>query len=75
VSKRLGEIDMDHRERQAMTRSQRIRKMCEWLPETAVKNRKAFYTNNKDGYLNKEPGTANQPNLMGNPDMMNNMLK
>jgi hypothetical protein len=45
------------------------------LPENAVKTRKAFYVNPKDGYLNREPGTANQANLITNPDMMNTMLK
>ena len=66
---------MAKREGQALKRSTRIRKACEYLPENAVKTRKAFYCNAKDGYLNKEPGAASQMNMMTDPNMMNNMLK
>ena len=55
-------------------RSQRLRKDAEWLPENAVKTRKAFYCNEKNGYLNREMGAPGM-NMMNNPDMMGNMMK
>ena len=75
VNKKLDEIPNEHKEKQALARSNRVRKSGEWLPENAVKTRKAFYSNATTGYLNKEPGTASQQNLITNPDMMNTMLK
>lgn len=66
--------DQNNREAQALKRAQRCRKNHEWLPESAVKNRKAFFCKEKDGYLHKPVAAANM-NMMGNPDMMNNMLK
>ena len=59
----------------ALTRSSRIRKNAEWLPEQAVKTRKAFYCNKTDGYLLKKVEAVNPMNMMGNPDMMNQMLR
>jgi hypothetical protein len=58
----------------ALTRSTRIRKGCEYLPEDAVKLRKSFFCKENDGYLNKKVGGVN-PMAMMNPDMMSNMMK
>lgn len=65
----------DNKEGMALARSMRIRKNAEWLPEQAVKTRKAFYCNKPDGYLHKKVEVANPMNMMANPDMMNNMLR
>ena len=65
---------VDAKEMQALNRSKRIRKMHEFLPESAVKTRKAFFCHDKDGYLAREVKAPNPMNL-ANPDMMNNMLK
>jgi hypothetical protein len=75
VYKVLDGVDMTHRETQALKRSNRIRKCCDAIPENSIKMRKAYFCNSKDGYLNKEPGTASQANMMTDPNMMNNMLK
>lgn len=48
--------------------------MAEWLPEHSVKLRKAYFCSEKGGYLQREV-SAGGMNMMGNPDMMNNMLK
>ena len=37
VNKKLEETPLDHKERQSLSRSGRIRKYCEWLPESSVK--------------------------------------
>jgi len=76
VTKKLDEIEVAHKETQALSRSARIRMTAEWLPENAVKSRKAFYCNDKNGYFNKEGvGAANQAGMMNNPDMMGTMMK
>ena len=76
VSKLLEEgTEQNTKEGAALKRSQRIRKTGNNLPEDSVKNRKAFYCDEKKGYLNKECEAANPMNMMTNPDMMNNMLK
>ena len=49
--------------------------MAEYLPEDAVKHRKAFYCDKDKGYLSRELPKANPMNMMTNPDIMNNMLK
>jgi hypothetical protein len=59
VLKTLDEIEMTVRETQVLKRSNRIRKACEFIPESAIKKRKAFYCAAGTGYLNKEPGAAN----------------
>lgn len=73
VVKKLDEIEQNHKEGQAIQRSQRLRADAGWLPENAVKTRKAFYCNVKDGYLNKKMEKAAAP-AMG-PDMMGTMMK
>ena len=68
--------DTDKRETSALARSKRVRSNANWLPEKAVKARKAYFTNENTGYLYKEvKSTSNPMNMMANPDMMNNMLK
>ena len=55
VGKLLEEqVKSDAREGSALVRSQRIRKAAEFLTEDAVKIRKAYYCNEKSGYLNKK---------------------
>jgi len=71
----LEETDQNVREGQALKRSQRLRKTCEFLPEQSIKVRKAFFCNATDGYLNKKVEAANPMSAMTNPDMMNQMLK
>lgn len=63
------------KEGNALIRSTRIRKACEYLPEDAVKMRKAYYCNAEKGYLNRKVAAANPMAMMGNPDMMGNMMK
>ena len=47
--------------------------MAEYLPENALKVRKAYFCSEPTGFLNKE---VQAPKMdMGSPDMMNNMLK
>lgn len=67
--------ETDIKEMQALTRSKTLRKKADWLPEKAVQNRKAYFCQEKTGYLHREIETANAMNMMQNPDMMNNMLK
>ena len=68
-------VKTDLKEGSALARSTRIRKACEFLPEDSVKLRKAFYCAEKTGYLNKKVAAANPLAMMGNPDMMGNMMK
>ncbi len=68
-------VKPDIKEGSALTRSTRIRKACEFLPEDAIKLRKSFYCAEKTGYFNKKVATANPLAMMGNPDMMGNMMK
>lgn len=65
----------DTREGMALQRSNRIRRNAEWLPESSIKTRKAFFCNKTDGYLNRKVEAANPMNMMANPDMMNQMLR
>lgn len=58
----------------ALARSNRIRKACEYLPEDSVKVRKAYFCNQQTGYFNKKVAGVN-PMAMMNPDMMGNMMK
>jgi len=67
--------DVDRREGQALSRSKRIRKRSDWLPEKAIVTRKAFYCNEGTGYFHREITAPNPMNMMTSPDMMNNMLK
>ncbi len=67
--------DVDRRETQALSRSKRIRKRSEWIPEKAVLARKAYYCNETVGYFHREVTAPNPMNMMTSPDMMNNMLK
>ena len=67
--------DTDAREMQALSRSKKVRSKAEWLPETAIRNRKAFFCNETSGYLSREVVAASPMNMMQNPDMMNNMVK
>jgi hypothetical protein len=73
IKTKLDEIEANHKEGQALQRSQRLRTEANWLPESAVKNRKAFFCNEKSGYLVREMAAAGAP-AMG-PDMMGNMMK
>ena len=63
------------REGAALKRSQRIRKNHEFLTESTIRTRKAYYSNSANGYFNKEVAAANPMNMMANPDMMNQMFK
>jgi hypothetical protein len=58
-----------------LARSVRIRKAAEFLPEEAVKLRKAYYCRDTTGYFNKKVTAANPLANMMNPDMMSGMLK
>jgi hypothetical protein len=58
----------------ALARSVRIRKACEFLPEDSVKARKAFFCKENEGYFSRKVGNTN-PMAMMNPDMMSNMMK
>lgn len=73
IKAKLDEIEANHKEGQALQRSARLRNEANWLPENAVKTRKAFFCNEKNGYLTKEMAAAGVP-AMG-PDMMGNMMK
>ncbi len=57
-----------------MVRSQRLRKFAEFIPENSLKVRKSYFCNETNGFLNRVV-KAPTMDLMGNPDMMNNMLK
>lgn len=51
-----------------------MRKSCEFIPESALKTRKAYFCNEQSGFLCRDVA-AQKMDMMGNPDMMNNMLK
>jgi hypothetical protein len=51
-----------------------VRKQCEYLPEYALRTRKAFFTQAETGFLNRDVAAPSM-NMMGNPDMMDGMLK
>lgn len=59
----------------ALARSVRLRKGCEYLPEDSIKTRKAFFCKENDGYFNKKVAAVNPLAMMQNPDMMSNMMK
>jgi hypothetical protein len=68
-------VKANDREGSALARSTRIRKSCEYLPEDAVRMRKAYYCHPQQGYLNRKVDAPNPMAMMGNPDMMGNMMK
>lgn len=68
-------IKQDQREGSVLARSTRIRKSAEYLTEDAVKIRKSFFCHEKNGYFNKKVDGVNPLAMMGNPDMMSNMMK
>ena len=75
IAKILEEGDKgQNREVKAMLRSQKLRLCAEFLPENSLKVRKAYFCNEQNGFLNRVVETPKM-DLMGNPDMMNNMLK
>lgn len=57
-----------------LLRSQKIRLNAEFLPENSLKNRKAYFCHEQTGFLSRNV-EQKQIDIMGNPDMMNNMLK
>lgn len=57
-----------------MSRSQKLRKFSEFIPESAMKVRKAYFCNEQNGFFARDV-KAQGMDMMGNPDMMNNMLK
>jgi len=57
-----------------LQRSLKIRKSSEFISENAMKIRKAFFCNETTGFFSRDVKTK-QMDIMGNPDMMNNMLK
>ena len=76
VHKLLDEgIKANERETSALARSTRLRKAAEFLPEDAMRARKAFFCHPQQGYFNKTVAAANPLAMMGNPDMMSNMMK
>ncbi len=58
----------------ALARSTKVRKTCEFLPEDSVKLRKSYFCKETTGYFTKTR-TSNPLASMMNPDMMSNMLK
>jgi len=70
----LDKIKADKKHAVAVARSQRIRKNCNFLPETSVKQRKAYFCNNDTGYLVQKV-KFNQMAMLQDPDMMGNMVK
>ncbi len=58
-----------------LVRSTRIRKSAEYMTEDALKIRKSYFCHEKHGYLNKKVDGVNPLAMMGNPDMMGNMMK
>ena len=48
----LAKIKPDLKHSSAMMRSSRFRSKCNYLPETAVKQRKAYFCTPDTGYLN-----------------------
>lgn len=75
ISKVLEEGDKTQkREAQALARSQKLRKSSEFIPESAMKVRKAYFCNEQSGFFMRDV-QAQKMDMMGNPDMMNNMLK
>ena len=74
LDKCLKKIKDDVKFGRAMMRSTRIRQNANYLPENAVKQRKAYFCTNETGYLNQKV-KYNQMAQLQNPDMMKNMMK
>lgn len=72
MTKDLGEI----KEQQAVTRSQRIRAAANWLPESALRMRKEYFTEKTDG-LFKQPSKARpmHETMATDPTFMVDMMK
>lgn len=68
-------VKSNDRETNVLARSTRLRKACEYLPEDSVRLRKAYFCHQTQGYLNKVVASPNPMAMMGNPDMMGNMMK
>ena len=68
-----GDASSQKREAQAIARSQKTRKACDFIPESALKSRKAFFCNETDGFLTRK--VPNNQMNMSNPAMMDTMLK
>uniref|UniRef100_A0A383VG52 ER membrane protein complex subunit 3 n=1 Tax=Tetradesmus obliquus TaxID=3088 RepID=A0A383VG52_TETOB len=72
TTKVLAEIQ----EQQGVTRSQRIRAAANWLPESAFRMRKEFFTEKESGVFNKEPCTRPMHETMAtDPSFMVDMMK
>jgi len=50
----LSKIKPDIKHGNALLRSTRIRKTCNFLPEISVKQRKAYYCTNETGYFHQK---------------------
>eukprot|EP00879_Flechtneria_rotunda_P003630 GHRR01003867.1.p1 GENE.GHRR01003867.1~~GHRR01003867.1.p1 ORF type:complete len:255 (+),score=57.62 GHRR01003867.1:276-1040(+) len=72
TTKELAEI----REQQAVQRSARIRAAANWLPETAFRMRKAFFTDKDEGLFNQKPKSrAMHETMATDPSFMVDMMK
>jgi hypothetical protein len=72
MTKEMPEI----REQQAVTRSQRIRAAANWLPESAVRMRKEYFTEKTTGIFNQPVKTrAMHETMATDPTFMVDMMK
>ena len=72
TTKELAEI----KEQQAVTRSQRVRAAANWLPESALRMRKEYFTEKTTGLFNQQPKTrAMHETMATDPTFMVDMMK
>ena len=71
----LAKVKDDMKHGSAVMRSSKLRSTANFLPEEAVKKRKAYFCTPETGYLHKKIVFNQMAQMMQNPDMMGNMVK
>jgi hypothetical protein len=75
LNKCLEKIKADFKHGSAVARSAKVRKAANYLPESSVKQRKAYYCTPESGYFHQKIVFNQMASMMQNPDMMGNMVK
>jgi len=71
----LKKVKEETRHGNAIVRSTRFRKTCNFLPETSVKQRKAYFCTKDTGVFSQKVEFNQMASMLQNPDMMGNMVK
>jgi hypothetical protein len=75
LNKCLEKIKGDVKHQSAVTRSAKIRKASNFMPENSVKQRKAYFCTAETGVFSQKVVHNPMGAMMNNPDMMSGMIK